>query len=156
MTTYDERGADREIQTVRWGSPTSPAALYGTVLRTEPSGEVSLVNHLMPAGTTLQEWYSFTDYQAVRGTPALPLLHHGRSYRIVPRVESVPADTVLFDVRFFDRFSDLLATTVLYSPTFSFDYPRGCHHYTIRLVNAGCDELRFDSLSLVEVADGRR
>lgn len=142
-----------EIATVRWGSPNSPAALYGSALTVQPSGRVDLVNRLMPGGTTIQEWHSFTDYQSVRDTPVLPLLHHGRTYRLVPRVVSVPADTYLFEVRFFDRFGELLTADVLHAPRHSFTYPAHGHHYTIRLVNAGCDELRFTSLALHEEAE---
>lgn len=141
----------REVETVRWGSPNSGASLYGTALVLQASGDVSLVNRLMPSGTTLQEWYSFTDYQSVRQTPVLPLLHRGKTYRVVPRAVSVPDGAFLFEVRFFDRFDELVSTVVLYPPDYSFEYPPDCHHYTIRLVNAGCDELRFTSLTLLEV-----
>jgi len=140
----------KEVATVRWGSPRSPASLYGTALTMAASGDVRLVNRLMPGGTTLQEWHSFTDYQSVRETPALPLLRRGGTYRLVPRIESVPAGTVLFEVRFFDRFDALVAALPLYPPDYAFEYPADCHHYTIRLVNAGCDELRFTSLTLLE------
>jgi hypothetical protein len=57
---------------------------------------------------------------------------------------------VLFDVRYFDRFNDLIRTDVLYPPSYAFEYPADCDHYTIRLVNAGCDELRFTSFRLTE------
>ncbi|MDR3068241.1 MAG: accessory Sec system protein Asp3 [Cellulomonas sp.] len=144
-----------EVETVRWGGLHSQAALYGTTLTFGASGEVSLANRLMPAGTTIQEWYSSTDYQAVRDTPALPLLRRGQTYRLVPRVVSVPADAFLFEVRFLDRFDDLVLAVALYPPEYEFVYPSDCHHYTIRLVNAGCDELRFTSLTLLEVeSDG--
>jgi len=141
-----------EVATVRWGNHNSPASLYGSALTFDASGEVHLVNQLMPSGTTLQEWYSFTDYQSVRDTPALPLLHHGKSYRIEPRVVAVPQDTLVFEVRFFDRFGGLLTAQLLYPPDYSFDYPPEVHHYSIRLVNAGCDEVRFTSLTLLEVS----
>lgn len=143
----------REIATVRWGSPNSQASLYGTALTVRASGEVHLANHLMPSGTTIQEWYSFTDYQSVRDTPALPLLHHGKTYRVDPAIESNPPDSVIFDVRYFDRFDDLVRTDVLHPPSYSFEYPAECHHYTIRLVNGGCDELRFSSFRLLEMVD---
>ena len=143
----------REIATVRWGSPNSGASLYGTALTLKPSGEIRLVNHLMPSGTTIQEWYSFTDYQSVRDTPTLPLLHHGKKYRVHPQIESTPPDSVIFDVRYFDRFNDLVRAEVLYPPSYSFEYPDGCDHYTIRLVNGGCDQLRFTSFMLVELGD---
>jgi len=107
----------------------------------------------MPSGTTIQEWYSFTDYQSVRDTPALPLLHHGKKYRVSPEIESTPPDSVIFDVRYFDRFNDLVGSDVLYPPSYSFEYPDDCDHYTIRLVNGGCDQLRFTSFTLVEVED---
>lgn len=143
--------ANNEIVTVGWGSPNSPASLYGSALTVEASGAAHLVNRLMPGGTTIQEWYSFTDYQSVRDTPVLPLLHHGQSYRVVPRVVSVPEDTFIVEVRYFDRFNELVRADVLYPPKYEFEYPGDCHYYTIRLVNGGCDELRFTSLTLLEV-----
>ncbi|HEY3736397.1 MAG TPA: accessory Sec system protein Asp3 [Jatrophihabitans sp.] len=147
--------AHNEIETVGWGSPNSQASLYGSALTVETSGAAHLVNHLMPGGTTIQEWYSFTDYQSMRDTPVLPLLHHGKTYRLVPRVVSVPEDTFIVEVRYFDRFDELVRTDVLYPPEYEFEYPVECHYYTIRLVNGGCDELRFTSLTLLEVgADG--
>jgi accessory secretory protein Asp3 len=146
--------ANNEIANVGWGSPNSQASLYGSALRLEASGGAHLVNRFMPGGTTIQEWYSFTDYQSVRDTPVLPLLHHGKTYRVVPLVVSVPDDTFIVDVRYFDRFNELVRTDVLYPPEYEFEYPADCHYYTIRLVNAGCDELRFTSLTLLEVNAG--
>ena len=147
--------AGNEIASVGWGSPNSRASLYGSALTMEASGAAHLVNDLMPSGTTIQEWYSFTDYQSMRDTPVLPPLHPGRTYRVVPRIVSVPEGTVIVEVRYFDRFDDLVRAEVLYPPEYEFEYPAGCHSYTIRLVNGGCDELRFTSLTLLEVeADG--
>jgi accessory secretory protein Asp3 len=145
--------ATREIATVHWGSPNSAASLYGTALTVKAGGEIKLVNHLMPSGTTIQEWYSFTDYTSVRETPALPLLHHGNKYRVDPEIESNPPNSVIFEVRYFDRFNDLVGADVLYPPSYLFEFPRDCHHYTIRLVNAGCDEVSFTSFRLLEVGD---
>lgn len=145
--------AGREIVTVGWGHLNSQAALYGTALTLRASGAVELVNHLMPSGTTIQEWYSFTDYQSIRDAPELPLLHHGRKYRIAPELETTPPGSVVFDVRYFDRFDDLVRMDVLHPPSYSFEVPSECHYYTIRLVNGGCDELRFTSFTLLEVDD---
>ena len=143
--------ANKEIETVGWGSPNGQASLYGSALTVQPSGAAHLVNHLMPGGTTIQEWYSLTDYQALRDTPVLPLLHHGKTYRIVPGVVAVPEGTFIVEVRYFDRFNELVRSDVLYPPQYEFEYPSDCHSYTIRLVNGGCDELRFTSLTLLEV-----
>ena len=151
MTRPAEALSEREIAVVGWGSHNSADSLYGSAIAVGPSGEVHLVNALMPSGTTLQEWYSLTDYQAVRDTPDLPLLQHGRTYRIAPQCEAVPARTALFQVVFFDRFGDLVESRVLYDPDLAFVYPDAAHSYTLRLVNAGCDELRFTSLTLLEV-----
>jgi accessory secretory protein Asp3 len=145
--------ASEEIATVRWGSLNSPASLYGTSLRLNASGDVHLANPLMSSGTTIQEWYSFTDYQSMRDVPTLPLLQQGRSYRIAPAMHAVPGDSVIFEVRFLDRFDELLRVDVLHPPTYGFEYPAQCHHYTIRLMSAGCDELRFTSFTLSEVDD---
>lgn len=143
----------RDVATVRWGSLNSRMSLYGTALTVQASGEIHLVNDLMPSGTTIQEWYSFTDYQSVRETPALPLLHHGKKYRLDPALESNPPDSVIFEVRYLDQFNDLVRANVLYPPSYLFEYPADCHHYTIRLVNGGCDQLRFTSFALQEVGD---
>jgi accessory secretory protein Asp3 len=145
--------SDREIAVVGWGELNSKDALYGSALTVTPSGEAHLVNHLMPSGTTLQEWYSFTDYQAVRDTPELPLLRHGARYRVVADVTSAPAGTTLLEVRFHDRFGDEVDRQVLHAPDHAFTYPPGGHSYTIRLVNAGCDEVWFRSLRLLEAPD---
>ncbi|GAB3601260.1 accessory Sec system protein Asp3 [Microbacterium tumbae] len=142
--------ANSRIATVRWGGINSRASLYGTALAREASGDVHLVNRLMPSGTTMQEWYSFTDYQAVRDAPSLPLLHAGRTYRLEPELTPTPDDSVIFEVRFFDRFDALIRAEVLHPPAYAFEYPAGCHHYTIRLVNGGCDELRFTAFTLRE------
>lgn len=146
----------REIATVRWGSLNSPAALYGTALTLDASGEVRLVNRLMPSGTTIQEWYSFTDYQSVRDTPALPLLRAGKTYRVDPAMGSSPPDSVIFEVRYFDRFDELVRADVLYPPSYAFEYPEDCHHYVIRLLNAGCDEFRFTTFRLLEATTTER
>ena len=150
------RMADREIARIRWSNPNSAQALYGTELTVEP-GAVRYVNRLMPSGTTIHEWHSFTDYQEVRNAPTLPLLHHGTTYRIDPEVESSPPGSVLFGVSYFDRFNEQLGSDVLYPPSYSFDYPPECHHYAIRMVNGGCDEVRFSSFAVIEVgADGEQ
>ena len=151
MSTRGPAMLHNEIATVGWGSHNSQASLYGSALTMQASGAVHLVNHLMPSGTTIQEWYSFTDYQSVRDTPVLPLLHHGKTYRIVLGAVSVPEGTFIVEVRYFDRFNGLVRTDVLYPPEYEFEYPADCHHYTIRLVNGGCDELHFTSLILFEV-----
>ena len=143
----------REIATISWGNPNSQASFYGTALTVNASGDIHFVNPLMPSGTTIQEWYSFTDFSSVRDTPALPLLHHGKRYRIDPAIDSSPPGSVIFDVRYFNRFNDLAGVDVLYPPAHEFEYPAECHHYTIRLVNAGCDTLRFTSFTLLEAGD---
>lgn len=145
---------ETRIATVTWGSVNSPASLYGSALTLETSGAVRLVNRLVPSGTTLQEWYSSTDYQAVRDAPALPLLRHGQAYRLDPVLDPDPPDSLIFDVSYFDRFDDLIGVEVLYPPSYGFRYPADCHHYTIRLLNGGCDEFRFSSFALLEVDDG--
>jgi accessory secretory protein Asp3 len=143
---------DNVIVTLGWGAPAAREALYGTALTIDASGACHLVNPLMPGGTVLQEWSSVTDYAADRATPVLPLLYTGRRYAVTVDAQSVPGGAFLVEVAFADRFGAALGTEVLYAPAFEFTYPLGAHHYTIRLVNAGCDELRFTSLSLAEVA----
>lgn len=143
--------ATNEIGTVTWGSPNGRHSLYGSSLRLDSSGVAHFVNPLMPAGMTAQEWYSFLDFQSVRDTPSLPLLHHGYTYRIVPDIVSVPEDTFILEVLHFDRFDSLVDTAVLYPPEYEFEFPAKSHYYTIRLVNAGCDEIHFVSLTLLEV-----
>src|SRR6202012_4135318 len=75
------------------------------------------------------------------------------TYRIVARIVSVPEDTFIIEVRYFDRFNELVRTHVLHAPEYEFEYPADCHYYAVRLVNGGCDELRFTSLTLLEAEE---
>ncbi|MCL1897350.1 MAG: accessory Sec system protein Asp3 [Micrococcales bacterium] len=143
----------RKIATVGWGSPNSRASLHGTALTMSGSGETLLVNNLMPSGTTMQQWHSFTDYQSERDIPALPPLFHGKTYSLEPTLEATPPGSVFFCVRFFDGSNQLLQSQVLFPPNYRFQYPAKCHHYWVQLVNAGCDQLSFESLVLWEVLD---
>ena len=144
---------DREIGTFYWGNTNIQTFLYGTDLTREAMDHIHFVNHRMPAGTAIHEWYSYTNYQLNRDIPQLPFLYEGKTYRIEPDIQTVPKDTFLLEILFFDRSEQTTGKTVLYPPEFSFVYPEDCYYYTVRLTNAGCDELTFHSFKLIEVND---
>jgi len=146
--------SDREIGAFYWGYSNTSSFLYGTDLIREANGDVHFDNHLMPAGTAIHEWFSYTDYQSNRDIPMLPFLYDGKTYRVEADVDTEPANTFDLEVLFFDRFEQLKKRIVLYPPLYAFVYPEDSYYYTIRLINAGCDALDFRSLKLIEVADG--
>jgi accessory secretory protein Asp3 len=142
---------DTEIVTVIWGDHNSTDSLYGSRLVFAADDSITLTNPLMPSGLVLQEWYAFTSYQQVRDTPDLPLLHHGKRYRVAMDMQPTPADTVVVEIQYFDDYSAPIRQQVLHGPDFAFDYPDDCHSYSIRLINGGCDGLAFRNLTLLEV-----
>ncbi|MFB9956484.1 accessory Sec system protein Asp3 [Cellulomonas denverensis] len=71
-------------------------------------------------------------------------------------MRSAPPDTVIVEIRYFDRFDTVLRTDILHPPEYAFDYPADCRHYTIRLLNGGCDEVWFDSFTLLDAEVTRR
>jgi len=144
---------DREIGTFYWGNTNIQTFLYGTDLMRESLQRIHFVNHLMPAGTAIHEWYSYTDYVMNRDIPVLPFLYAGMTYRIEPDIQTKPEGTFLLELLIFDRSSQLMEKRVLYPPHYSFVYPQDCYYYTVRLTNAGCDELIFSSFKLIEVSD---
>jgi accessory secretory protein Asp3 len=146
--------SNREVGTFYWGNTNSQTFLYGTDLIREAMDHVHFVNYRMPAGTTIHEWYSYTDYQLNRDIPMLPFLYVNGTYRIEPDIKSIPEDTYMLEVLLYDRFEQLEEKRILYPPDYSFYYDCDSYfYYTIRLINAGCDELVFHSFKLIEVSE---
>ncbi|MCL1899329.1 MAG: accessory Sec system protein Asp3 [Promicromonosporaceae bacterium] len=143
----------RQIAEVRWGLVTSREGLYGTRLEYHDDGTVCLSNPGLPSALTLQTWSSSSDFQKDRHTPTLPLLNLKSTYRLVPRLVSSPADGVIFCVQTRDRFDALIAEEFLYGPDYRFTLPPKGTNYTISLLSAGFDSLRFTSFELWEVED---
>jgi accessory secretory protein Asp3 len=143
----------REIGKYYWGNTNIQTFLYGTDLSRAGLDQVQFVNHNMPAGTPIHEWYSYTDYQLNRDIPVLPFLYDGKTYRIEPDIQTKPEGAFQLEILFYDRFEKLTETKVLWPPLFAFVYPEGSFYYTVRLVNAGCDELAFNNFKLLEAVD---
>ena len=142
---------EKHIATLTWGQHHSLEGLYGSEVSILQSGDTRLVNSYMPSGTVIQRWYSSTDFQATRATPTLPLLYPGVTYRLAVLMSSVPDSTCIFEVQFFGRISQRIGRKFLHSPAECFVYPQSCYFYTIQMINAGCDELTFKSMDILEV-----
>lgn len=143
----------KEIGTFYWGNANIQTFLYGTDLVRETLERVEFSNHHIPAGTAIHEWYSYTNYQVNRDIPSLPFLYDERAYRIEPDIHTKPEDSFLLELLIYDRFDQLMEKRTLYPPLYSFVYPKYSFYYTIRLTNAGCDELTFCSFKLMEAVD---
>jgi accessory Sec system protein Asp3 len=144
----------QRLATIQWGLVNSAPGLFGTHLTYHPNGSVNLVNPLMPSALIIQRWGSSANYQSERQTPALPLLHGGRTYCLKPDMTTSPDNTAFFTVQFRDRFDDLISEQFLYPPEFQFTLPAEGQNYSIALMSAGCDEITFSSFDLCEVNDG--
>ena len=139
------------ITTVTWGQHHSLDSLYGSQISIHSNGAVLFVNQLMPSGTVIQQWYSSTDFQSTRATPTLPFLYPKSSYKLDVQMTSIPDKTCLFDVLFFGRVNQLIGKHILHNVDDIFLYPDEAYYYTIRMINAGCDEFTFNSFSIMKV-----
>jgi accessory secretory protein Asp3 len=157
QSALDSKGAagtgDKEIGTFYWGLNNAQTFMYGSEMTQNTVASMNFVNPLMPAGTTIHEWYSYTNYQLNRDIPILPFLYAGRTYRIEPDIKTRPDNTFALELLVFDRSEQMISAQVLYSPDYSFVYPSDSFYYTLRLINAGCDELQFNHFKLIEVND---
>lgn len=139
------------IGTFLWGNTNIQTFLYGSDLMRLTNDRIEFRNHLMPAGTPIHEWYSYTHFSVNRDMPQLPYLYVGKTYQIEPDIHTFPEHCYLLEIIFYDRYEHKVETQVLHPPYFTFTYPENSFFYTIRLINAGCSKLIFSNFQLYEV-----
>lgn len=112
--------------------------------------KVVFENPLMSPSFTITSWSSRTNFQGHRTQPDLPLLKRGGHYHIQLEADIYPANSLYVKVTYFNRLGEEIGFEVLKDNTWFFTYPIQAFHYTIELINAGCERLVFDHLKLLE------
>lgn len=115
--------------------------------------KVVFENPLMSPSFTMTSWSSRTNFQGHRSQPDLPLLKRGGSYQVHLEATVRPADSLYVKVTYFDRLGEVIGFDVLKDQSWLFTYPLKAFHYTIDLINAGCEQLIFDYLEIAERDD---
>ena len=101
------------LYTVFWEDMNDRTYLYGSSVKYLNRRYVSFESLMMPAGVPIKEWSSFTDFQATRHEPRLPLLVPGESYMFRVFCRDYPRGTVFFRVIFYDRQNRRLSSCIL-------------------------------------------
>lgn len=137
------------INQVYWENPN----LYnqyrnGSHIEFQPRKRVIFKNSLMAAGKTIVKWKSSNGYQADKVVPPLPMLTVGHRYRLIARLKTKPADTLIIRLTFYNRQGEQIKQLNLTGLDDEFDYQLEASTYTVELINAGCTELDFDRLEI--------
>lgn len=134
---------------IYWGNGTANSFLFGTEFR-HVGRSVSFKNRMIPPGKSLKTWLSKTNYQSDRISPSLPLLKKGATYSIKLSAEMYPKNSIYIKISFIDRFGKEISTKILKQIESEFRYPTEAYSYSISLINAGCEELQFDSIVIYD------
>lgn len=129
------------------------AYLYGSSLVVRPDRVMIWQNRLAPPGSVLTAWYSKVNFQAYRIEPALPILCEGKMYAITLNARTEGTGGCILKISFYDRFNEPMSKILLREQKGSFRYPKGAYCYTIELINAGIDAMKFYFIQLEEVGE---
>lgn len=136
---------------IYWNEYSSGAYLYGSEIRYHENNRVEFKNELMPAGTIIKKWYSKTNFQMNRVEPSLPMIDGESRYRINMNVDSIPKNTVIIQLVFFDRYGNVAGTYTLREGEGEFKCPLKTYSYEMHLINAGAREVTFNSVTIQEI-----
>lgn len=135
---------------IYWREYSSNFYLYGSVIRFYAKDDVYFENELMPAGTVIKEWYSKTNYQAMRIEPELPIIDGESKYSIQVNISGCKEGTCMVRFVFFDRYESEIGHLNVKSPSMDFQCPLKTYSYRVQLINAGVTSFHFHSLVITE------
>lgn len=137
---------------IYWKNYGTNSYLYGTTLRfNQNSKEVYYKNIMANPGITLHSWYSQVNFQATRIAPQLPLLQHGKNYKIIVKAQVRPRNTLYLRINYYDIYDKILGYDIIKNLKGEFTYPKNSFKYTIELFSAGLSELTFSHLYIGEL-----
>lgn len=143
-----EESTDMVVQ-IKWVNYVKNSYTFGSQV-SFLGDKVVFDNPLMSPSFNITSWSSRTNFQGQRTQPDLPLLKRGGHYHIHLEADIRPADSLYVKVTYFDRLGEEIGFEVLKDKNWYFTYPLKAFHYTIDLINAGCERLVFDHLELAE------
>lgn len=143
----------RLIHRVTWNRVYSgDAYLYGTSLEFREEG-VLFENLRMASGKLISRFYSSTNYQGKRATPALPLLILGQSYWIEIDIEAQPEGQFFLEFAYFNRQGEQISFEVLRQDQGEITYPEDAFTYVVTLKSAGASRLLFKGISIYSLEE---
>lgn len=137
------------VFTIRWAQFAQSAYSFGSQIAFT-GHRVTFHNPLMSPSYAITSWSSKTNFQQHRIQPTLPLLKRKTRYCVQLEADVYPLNTLYVKVTFFNRFDTEISFVMLKDERWSFSYPEDAFSYTIELINAGCEQITFDSLVLLE------
>lgn len=137
---------------ITWEDNLKTSFFQGSLLSFDSSkGTVHFTNQYFSAGSTIVKWQSNSDYNQNRTLIQLPLLKRGGAYEISSTLILTPPNSLLIKINFYDRSEMLVQLSAFESEGGTFTYPNSAYFYEIELINAGVEELIFESLVLSEI-----
>lgn len=140
---------------IKWENYAKNSYTFGSRISFK-DGQVIFDNPLMSPSFALTSWSSRTNFQAQRTQSDLPLLKRGSTYQVKLVADIHPANSLYVKVIYFDRLGETIGFEVLKDDHWQFTYPRDAFHYTIELINAGCERVVFDQLILADYHEDPR
>ena len=131
------------IYFIPWTKQGASLYLYGSEVNINGTETLELKHSLMPAGTKIAEWESHTNYQASRKDPTLPVLKEGQEYVFRVCMEEDVPEGILFRLDFYDRQQEMIEHQILRKCSEIFTVPEGTYNYTLQMVQAGAQHIRF-------------
>ena len=144
-----------EAWIIYWNEYSSDTYLYGSEITYHSRDDVEFVNHLMPPGTVVKQWYSKTNYQAQRLEPALPMIDGESNYRLITDIDCAPGEECQVRLIFYDRYETEVGNITLRDQVADFKCPLKTYSYCMQLLNGGAEEFRFHSIIIQEVVHER-
>lgn len=145
--------SEHVLYAIYWDDQGKDTYLYGSDIRFMPDRSVLFENLMMPAGMSVREWKSITNFQGDRIEPALPMLEPEKEYFVRAYYDAEPADGVTLKFDFYDQKREKKGTHIMTGKTDSFVCPADTYSYTAALVQEGAERIRFYRFEIFAAAD---
>lgn len=134
----------------RWPSVFTHAELHGAHIEYNQDGSVFYSSPLLPPGTSVYIWKSYSKFDADRCVPTLPLLEYKKTYRITNKMEDNPVGSTFLKVTLYDNHNHIIHESILDSSGGEFYYFPGTIKYDIQLVVKSNESINFNSMIISE------
>lgn len=139
---------ENKTDKIYWGSLSTTNYFFGSIVKKNEDQSVLFENVMIPSSQNIKEWSSSYNFQGSRRTPELPLLKKNESYTLTISGAVIPEKTIFFEVLFKNRYGEVVGNKITKENRMDFTYPEDAYFYTIRLMSAGLEELRFDFMEI--------
>lgn len=141
---------ERLLKTIYWQEVYSRATyLYGSLLDISKE-EMHFYNPRLAPGKPIVRFTSRTNYQGDRRSPDLPLLIPNSTYRLECQIVSEPENRIYIQIDYFNRQNEQISFDILREGVEEFSCPQETFVYTITVLSAGCQRVRFKELRLYQ------